>query len=1329
MGTSTPIPFEYKGFVQKKDPAQLGPGEYYQAENISAQQEGALTARTGHQELTPDALASPCVSISKLNLGGADADNPRYLGSGTEIYRTDSTYAETSVYTGLTASQRWSAIQYNAGTSGTPSLYVSTKTAAIRDNGTYTTLQKWGIDPPPIPVTATVQTPTLEYLAISGGAPGFTTRFIPGTNSNGSGLKTVSAFGTGPGYVQITPTAGGSIQGVNGIYVGMILSILDGTGGNEQIIVLAVDAVSFYAVTVLSHIAANVTLGWNQETFSTVHGTALYAYNGFTLDASFNGTPDNGYETDDDFHIALLSTDVINVTQIEIRIVPNYSGSAGSATDYYTHSIVPSSVMSAGSATSPAWLELNIPKNVFTLVGNAGAGAFTWKNINEIDVIATANSTGAGQTVGVSSIYFIGGGGLNSSAAGTTLYDWLYTYRSPNTQSEGNPCPAMISANLPPPVTNSKMTLTLTGTVQAATQANGIADISGPGSINVYRRGGTFSDGFYRHVGYVANPGSGATVQFIDNASDASLDTAATLEFDNDPPVPSNLPVALTANILHFQSSGGGTDYATSSQANGGAAANLTTNATTRLVLSGLPASFTASTIASTITVGSTVQIGFGNTFELCIISSVGYGTGTDTTSAWLEVYLQYNHNTTANDSSETIECDTILRGRCDLVHQDFDCLFLAGDDNNPATLYQSKVGRPESFPVVNLENQFAQQINVGSPSNPINGISSIGPGELVCLNLDNLFIIQVWAGQMQQPIKAPASRGLYSKWCWCLGDNRIWYLAYDGIYLWGGGESQKVSEQIDYLFKKQTVNGIAPIDYTQAATFSFAYAENSLYVVVIDTNGIYHRLRFESLYNRWTIETIYAAATGASAFTIDALFTEPDTGNFLVAITATGAQSYLWLADFYSTTDGWVTLPTDGIEIQYTIWRYWPIADPSADYQINEVMLEMLNPADAVTMDLLYNYATAPTNTISVAVGQLPARGRLFSTVNSADSGIVQYSIGLKLTGATGTGVPTTFYTWQWRNFEWTGSPDGLPQEFGWLDVEANTNGVSVPFQLQLDGASVYTFPISGTFFSRASTVVLPQNLTGKQWRILPSAGYSGTLQVYKITPHDYPWSDSGYGCPKTFGWLSIEVNTNGVAVPMQLQIDGTTQTYNFTVTGTYFNRSNTITLPSNLTGVMWRIVPLTAGYTGLIQIFSVAPRFEKLPCSITHWDSLYQIYGSAGWKLAWQIWLDYQSTVPLIFSVYRDGNVLFYQATVPAFPQRDVARFYLPPINIPAGGTAPQLNKSQGYRFTLDSSDGVTTYQMYRDGSRVETHNLDGDQRSGFEEHVIWTLEPVAA
>src|SRR6202042_2358700 len=124
-----------------------------------------------------------------------------------------------------------------------------------------------------------------------------------------------------------------------------------------------------------------------------------------------------------------------------------------------------------------------------------------------------------------------------------------------------------------------------------------------------------------------------------------------------------------------------------------------------------------------------------------------------------------------------------------------------------------------------------------------------------------------------------------------------------------------------------------------------------------------------------------------------------------------------------------------------------------------------------------------------------------------------------------------------------------------------------------------------------------------------------------------------------------------------------------------------------------------------------------ENLPQPLTHWDSYGQVYGSEGFHILYQCWLDYQSAVEVVYSIYRDGYVLFYQKTLPAMPQRGVSRFFLPAVNTPSGGT-PQFNKSISYRISLDSVDGTTQFQFYRDGSRVEIRNLSADQRAAFDQ-----------
>ena len=1336
---NNPIPFTNRGVVQREDPALLQAGEYLNLENLYSKQEGALVARTGHQKLTPSSLASPIHSIGKMNIGGADASNPRYLGSAGVIYRTNSSYATSSVYSGLTSGSRWTCQQYNAGVTGKPAIYFATSTKSLKDanpSGTlYTALQNWGIDPPPAPVLATPVAP--YFISVSGSA---SQRFINGTSGLlvGPNVQKIMAAGGvsgSPGYTKFTPEPANPYNGLRGIYVGQILQIIDTNPAlNETILVLLTDATSFYAVTVNAHVAANIYMYWTQDTFTTAAAPAqsLFYFTGLSIDASFTGVAADGYNSDDAFHVALRCDDVASVSTITVAIVPGFTAAPPpAATDYYSYTIATATLMASGTATSPNWVEIAIPKSKFTKVGNAGTGSYTWKNVNQIYIIAA--STAITPTIGVSDLYFVGGGGLNSFAAGTTNYDWLVTLRNPSTGNESNPCAPMVDPNLPPPILNGKATLTLTGI--STSTANGNADYSGPNSIAVYRRGGSFADGLYRRVGFAANPGA-TTVSFIDNASDASLNTAEILSFDNDPPVRSTLPIPLTANILSFQSSGGSADTA------------CVQNAVNRVVLTNTSTNFDITAMATIITPGTTISVGTGITAETAIVTLAGYNTNGHATSAWFECFLQYVHTAFTANPSEQVECGSINRGKCDLVCSDFDSIFLAGDANNPATLYQSKVGQPECFPVINLATGAAHQVNVGSPANPINGITSAN-GEIVVLNKTDISLVQLWQGSMQQPLKSASSRGLYAKSIFCKGGGQIWFLSYDGIYVWSGGDCVSVTEQISYMFRGLTVNGITPVDMTQALKFSMSFASRQLFFCYIDTAGKYRRLRYDLTSQRWALEKI---SSGATNYQIDSAYTEEDTGNALFGITDGVAASYLWLADFNSTSDGWVTLRTDGLAIAYRLKRFWPLGDPGTDYQVGELMMEIVNPNDAISIDVFYNYADTATETMTIASGFAASRSRYLRTVDSGSSTPrVAYSIGAEIYGTTGTtSTPIALFTFAARELkleevttgpatDWDSLGHPYDKYLKLCSIEYDTGGQSIPVYLDTitgiagttQNLAVATFTLSGAGRSR-QTFLPPDATIAKMIRLRPA--FNSALKQFKFFRYDfdkenYPpdtiiatdWDASGYPCDKVFKWLTFQVDTGGVAASVALQVDGSTVN-TFSVTGTFQNRSSIITLPSGIIGKQWRIVP-TAGVGGKFQLFGVQADFEKDACAISHWDSLNQVLGSDGFKYIKQVWLDFQCAVPVVFSIYRDGGTLFYQETLPAQSVRAVARFFLPDY-----GVAYAFNKSKMYRMTLDSQDGTTGVKMYRDGCRVETRNLSGDQRSGYYQSIIWSKMPLA-
>lgn len=1341
-----PHPFTNKGLTQRADRALIFDGEYSFLENLYSEQEGLLTIRTGHKRLTTTAVASQIVSLSKLNLGGTDANNPRYLGEGTKILRTNSAYTTADISPGfvtLTSGARWQAQQYNAGTSGTPALFLATDDAAMRDNGTYTSLQYWGIDPPTKPAQVIAANPPI--LNANGSGFLVNSRFVPSTdptytpNSNASGEKTLTAasytsVGGGLYYAKLTPTATSPINGTNGITPGMMVDITDGVHSDDQVVVVAVGPTYFYCYTTFQYVFGSTTVTSNSIYEQFTIGTAIEEFiTGLSINAAFGGAAPS-YDSDDPFHISVFMSDPTHLTSMQLRIYPNYTGVAADVGDYYLYTISPAQ-LNVPSATTAAWTEFFIPKTSFTKMGNAGTGAFTWANITQIAVEAFATTAALGaDSVAWSSFYFQGGYGLNDNNPGTTAYNWIYTLRNPLTGAESNPSQPLIDGNLPPALNNGSALLTIPG-IDTST-AGGYQDISGPGSIAIYRSGGSFSDGLYRLVGFATNPGSGSTVQYTDSASDASLDTAKTAEFDNDPPVRSSLKVALSANILAFQSAGGSGDTSTN-----------TANTTARLVLSNLPTGFPSSAMATTINIGTPVVIGTGTTSETAIVSLSGYNTTGHATSPWIEVFLQYSHQETSANASEVVSAGSTNRGKVDIVWQEFDSLFVAGDANNPATLYQSKVGRPEAFPVINLENGFAQQINVGSPANPIMGLASLN-GELISMNLDNIFIIQVWGGQMLEPIKSQSSRGLYAKYCWARGLNSLWFMSSDGIYSWNGGDSLKISERIDFLFRNKLVNGIYPIDFTQASKFSMAFSHNMLFFVYIDTQGSYRRLKYEPSFDRWTMETV---VTSDGYFPITSAFTEPDTDVLLFGVQIKPANTcWLWWYDFYSTSDGWTSAITDGTAITYSIRRDWPCSgDMGTDFQIGEIVLEMANPANAVSAYLYYNYEpTTQAEIITISSGSLATRGRFIKTVNSGTPQTA-YAIGLALFGSSGTGSgPVYFYTFSWRELkleEPTTGPTTDWMDFGYtydklvydITMQYDTGGQTITVYLDTitgitgntQNLAVATYTLTGTGRSQ-QVFLVPDATIVKMMRLRPANAttkfkfWQWTPRFDKLPPDSITasqWSDSGYGCPKVFNSLDIQVDTGGVAASVALQVDGSTVN-TFSVTGTFLNRASVITLPSNISGIEWRLVP-TPGSGGKFQLYNCTPHFVKQPCPITHFDSLEQPFGYAGYKFLWQAWIEYKCAGTITVSIYTDNFTLFYQKTLPIHTNREVARFYFPLVNMDIGGTP--INKSKTYRVIIDAVDTTKPFQIFNEGSSMDYRNLDGDQRFGYLQGRSW-LQP---
>jgi len=138
-------------------------------------------------------------------------------------------------------------------------------------------------------------------------------------------------------------------------------------------------------------------------------------------------------------------------------------------------------------------------------------------------------------------------GGAASSPNNTQPYDWVFTYSETATSDEGNPSQTMSAASavvgsgglsgyagVPIAVNGGQVNVAIWGT-----------GVAGIGKINVYRRGGTLTDELYRLVTSVTNPGSETTTTILDNTADADLVYNNIASLYNNPPVTSTLPTPI----------------------------------------------------------------------------------------------------------------------------------------------------------------------------------------------------------------------------------------------------------------------------------------------------------------------------------------------------------------------------------------------------------------------------------------------------------------------------------------------------------------------------------------------------------------------------------------------------------------------------------------------------------------------------------------------------------------------------------------------------------------------------------------------------------------
>lgn len=657
-----------------------------------------------------------------------------------------------------------------------------------------------------------------------------------------------------------------------------------------------------------------------------------------------------------------------------------------------------------------------------------------------------------------------------------TPYLYMYTYTNA-VGSESNP-PVPMLAGITPNGNEIQLKVAQSPDVQAPGALN----------INIYRSGGSFADSLYRLIG-TATPNTTLLIPFTgyiynDVAQDQDIASNPILEFDNDAPVTAGLPTEWTATVASYAS---GT---------GAAGAVSTLNLT-------FPSGYTTNA-GDFATPGTIFTIGVGLPVQevVSIISSTA-----TTITAWLQ-------NAHSVASAYAVSCQAQTGAPCTIACSAFDSIFLAGDRFNPQMLYKSKNGSPESFGVLEFSTGIVDAISVGSSSDEIMALVEYN-GTLICMNRESIYYVSLFQAQMQTPVKSPAKRGLIASKAYVKVSNEIWYLSYDGIYSFAGGEETWRSEDLDPLFHGIAVGNYLPIDLTPGEVgvgldvIEMIFFDNQIVMNYTDTERQHHTLRFHTKLHRWSIDN-YTTPFGQAL--IFSLYAESDFGQVFMGVNQQASSPnetriQFWLAEI-GTSDGWVNTPSDGQFISWAESQNTVELAPSMDKLFSDVSLESKNPGNGVQITSYYDWSLSAAETFMVPANG--SRARYPFPLNNSN-GQLAYAMMIRAAGASTVACSIyslTIHYWELtqytRGLAFDFSDEGYPDDkiFRWLDMEIDTGGITATLIIQIDSeTTAFSAPIQTTYSARNITVSMPSNLIGRMVRLVLIPGSGGKINFYKKT------------------------------------------------------------------------------------------------------------------------------------------------------------------------------------------------------------------------------------
>ncbi len=1034
-----------RGLVARYAIDRAPEGTWLNLDNMELREEMALSSRFGLDIITTDGADNTPLGASVHTLGRLKglSQTFRYGGAGTTLRRRtgDTNGAYTQIGTGFSGS-RFSMVVYRPDFSSFPYIFFADKSVMKKDNGTFGTVQNWGILPPTIPAILQVQAPSLKTIEDFENQTGMTfVNYTSPTNPSRVDTTLATSITTAPGISEVTPAS------MTDIVVGSRLIIDQGDADEETVFVIEITETTFKAFFQNNHptlTASIVAPPTGASRVSNVVTITTAAAHGFAVgetvviasvtDSSFNGTfvivsvPSGttftysqtagdatsgngtaekrdtiknlslkgnvaasteatvsksvaldlsdigGKEVDEDDEIHLFIK-VSNPARIEeIRILFDV-GDGSFDEDYYWKAVAPSEFQPAVDREKTA------RDAMFDRVFDRAGGGIDFRDriADRIDRLGRGNALAFGDLLPIDDESLRA---LRSAELFAGLNRWSrisvkqkefvkvgladeigHTWKNVGawriiikTTSKGSITAALddfylvgaddgldVFAGSPYDYrytyynintgAESSPSRTIIEDNFVKPRRQPVKTTWTPSTdgqvthVRTYRRGGLLPSNYLL---VAEKPNSDGSV--VDDKPDRLIALAKILELDNDPPVTSTLQTPVDTTL-----------------------GTVVTAGSTQTVT---PASMTD------IFPNQRVVIDDGKDEEVVVVQS--------TTGTTFDAFFQNAHGATTR-----VQATTRIGKPMHLAAIGFDRAWLAGDPDNPHYLYYSKKFRPETFAPQNF-------IEIGTPKDPIMAVVDFR-GQIFVFTLARIY--RVLSPGSVVPVAFPTSsrHGLFASFGWILAEGEIWYVGYDGIYRFAGGNSTYMSEPIEWLFSEQALGPVVPMDLAKIGDTVMAYDKNEVFIAYTDTGSVRRRVMWHTVYGRWRNDSLNA----------ESLLFEDDSFKLILG----KADGNIFRDRSNNAHDNVGFAASIGLVEVIAIDLRAPSLDhglPKNEKIYNELTLDINAGGNTLTVDLLFDNGNTVVNVGTVATS---SRQQVQFNIN-AGKGQKSRDVSLRLTG-----------------------------------------------------------------------------------------------------------------------------------------------------------------------------------------------------------------------------------------------------------------------------------------------------------------------------------------